>query len=317
MAAIGACGSNYSSDAGVFTSPPKADASSHDSGSELADSDVTDGGAGEDVALGPCDLEKPFGAPANVASLNSASNDAIARLTGDELEVFFASEREGGAGASDIFHAKRASRNAAFGTPSPVTGVNTAGNEYDPAINENGLELVVSQYKDATNHFDLFLSTRASTAGNFGPGVALAALNGTDDDTEPSFARHDATLCFARRSADIFCSDAVAGAYGAPVALNALTTGFAGLPFPTSSEDGLTMYFASIRPSGAGAADIWIAHRATLAAAFGAPVSVAELNSSADDQPTWLSLDGCRLYFTSTRGGGAGGNDIYVAEKPL
>src|SRR6185369_564415 len=50
-------------------------------------------------------------------------------------------------------------------------------------------------------------------------------------------------------------------------------------------------------------------------APFGTPTAVAELNSTADDDRLSLSPDELVAYFTSTRAGGMGGYDIYMATR--
>lgn len=50
-------------------------------------------------------------------------------------------------------------------------------------------------------------------------------------------------------------------------------------------------------------------------AAFGKPVALASLDTSADDEHAELSADELTIYFSSTRPGGAGGFDIYQATR--
>jgi hypothetical protein len=320
--AIGiACGSSSSND--VPQTFPVSDGSVKDVGASdgaIAVADATsDAGSSGDTgaadASTACDPSKPFGVITALAPLNGSTDDAVGRLTGDELSIYFASQREGGVGATDVYVATRSVRTSPFGLPAVVRGVSTTGNDYDPAISEDGLSLVVSQYNGAANNFDLFLYERASASAAFDGGSTIPAIDSPNDDTEPSFARHDQTLCFARSSSLIYCSDKSGGMFGTPTAQAALTTGGSGLPYPTESADGLLMYFGSKRAVGAGGVDIWVATRATVNDTFGAPVNVSELNSPLDDQPTWLSEDACRLYFQSNRAGGKGGLDLYVAER--
>ncbi len=55
----------------------------------------------------------------------------------------------------------------------------------------------------------------------------------------------------------------------------------------------------------AGVHDLFVAHRPTLAAPFDAPMSLATVNSTADDDDPWVSTDGHVLLFSSTRSGNA------------
>lgn len=83
---------------------------------------------------------------------------------------------------------------------------------------------------------------------------------------------------------------------------------------PIQSPDGRSLFIASNRPGGLGGQDIWIAHRDSKDAPWGAPENVgAPVNSAANDFcPT--PLRGKRLLFVSERGGpgSCGGADIYI-----
>ncbi len=78
------------------------------------------------------------------------------------------------------------------------------------------------------------------------------------------------------------------------------------------SEDGRTLYFRSDRPSAMGGFNVFVATRPTIAAAFGAPVFVPNVNAAGDDGPSFISPDGCRIYLSSDR---LGNNDIFVATR--
>ena len=90
---------------------------------------------------------------------------------------------------------------------------------------------------------------------------------------------------------------------------------------PIQSPDGLSLYMASNRPRFAGDArtdlDIWVAHRSTRDAPWGAPQNVGEpINSTADDFcPTPVRAGG--LFFVSRRvvPGSCGGADIFFARR--
>jgi WD40-like Beta Propeller Repeat len=64
------------------------------------------------------------------------------------------------------------------------------------------------------------------------------------------------------------------------------------------TDDGLTLYFASTRE---GDSDLFVARRASPKDSFGAPQSLAALNTGAEERMPWLSPDGERLYFVSNR----------------
>jgi hypothetical protein len=69
---------------------------------------------------------------------------------------------------------------------------------------------------------------------------------------------------------------------------------------PTVSADGLELYFTSFRPGGAGAADLWVAKRATRSGPWTAAVNLGPLINTPDHETfPRLSADGLELYFTS------------------
>jgi Tol biopolymer transport system component len=83
---------------------------------------------------------------------------------------------------------------------------------------------------------------------------------------------------------------------------------------PTVSSDETELYFTSAR---AGQQDIFVSTRPTREAAWSAPVNVGLLvnDPTGDDFSLRLSSDGVSLYFASTRGGGFGKADLYVATR--
>jgi WD40-like Beta Propeller Repeat len=84
---------------------------------------------------------------------------------------------------------------------------------------------------------------------------------------------------------------------------------------PIQSPQSLSLYLASNRPGGLGGLDIWVAHRESTDAPFGAPVNLgAPVNSAADDFcPT--PVRGGGLFFVSRRttAESCGLGDIYFA----
>lgn len=85
---------------------------------------------------------------------------------------------------------------------------------------------------------------------------------------------------------------------------------------PSISADGLELYFISYRPGGLGQADIWVTTRETKAAPWGKPVNLGPtINCTEEDNAPDISADGLSLYFASTRSGGYGGRDLWVANR--
>ena len=84
---------------------------------------------------------------------------------------------------------------------------------------------------------------------------------------------------------------------------------------PEISKDGLSLYFASDRPGGMSPApDIWVSQRQSRQDPWGPPVNLGSVvNSAGADAAPNLSRNGHQLFFTSTRPGGSGLQDIWVS----
>src|SRR6185295_91257 len=97
-----------------------------------------------------------------------------------------------------------------------------------------------------------------------------------------------------------------------------LTTGIAGeaQTRPWLSSDRLRMYFSSTRGSGGSRTDLFMSSRNSTAAAFGAPVAIAELNlPTSNTAAPSLTSDELTIAFESDRAGGLGGADIWMATR--
>jgi len=85
------------------------------------------------------------------------------------------------------------------------------------------------------------------------------------------------------------------------------------------SNDGLEFYFCSDRPPATPYSmkwDIWVSTRATIDDDWGQPVNPgAPLNTSYHEQPECISADGLELYIDSSRPGGSGREDLWVAKR--
>ncbi len=252
--------------------------------------------ASADVAA-QCDPTKPFGAALPVPGIAySASNG---RLSVDETEIVFQTYDD--AGLAQLQHATRASRAAAFGVSSLLTTLDTAGDNWDGMLSADGVTLVFSSTRNGTEQ--LFRATRASASVDFGSPLELVNLTGPYDENKPYVQGLNVALwfeSFATGAGDIYLSPSVGGDYIAGSPVTELNTG-AEEGFPVVSADATLIYF--FRSSATTNDDIWTARRASPTAAFDPPTLVTELDTSSDDDPSWMSADLCRLYFTSNRGG--------------
>jgi outer membrane protein OmpA-like peptidoglycan-associated protein len=103
------------------------------------------------------------------------------------------------------------------------------------------------------------------------------------------------------------------GKFGAPQSISPVINSPENEGAATISGDGKTLVFTSCgRAGGLGNCDLYISHRR--GNQWTAPRNLGILvNSKAWDSQPSLSADGRTLYFSSNRGGGVGGYDIYVS----
>lgn len=309
LALLSACGS-------VQNSTP--DAASIDAAPSIDGAPPTDSAPQPDAAGPRCDPTKPFAAAVPVANVNSPGNDVTARLSADELTMYFSSDRGGGAGESDIYVATRSSRDADFSAPTQVVSLASNGSEGGPTLTPDQLGLVFSRSPAGQpGAVDLYMATRSSTNTDWSQTTDLTAVNANSNALAPYLSENGNVLYFVSTrngDYDIFvATKQTDGTFGAVAPVAAVNIASTIDTSPVESEDGKTLYFASNRTGG----DIWVTTRASAGGTYGTPVHAADLESAANDYPSWLSADTCVMYLIRDGAGGLGGFDIWVAKKPL
>ena len=216
-----------------------------------------------------------------------------------------------------------------FGTPTNLgSAVNTSAHDEEPYISPDGLSLYFCSLRPGGyGDFDLWVTSRLTTEDDWGPPVNLGpTVNSSSADFTPELSVDGLTLYFVsdrpggHGSYDLWATRRATRQddWGTPVNLGP-TVNKAGMDgCMTISDNGLELYFWSDRPGGSGSSDIWVAERATVKEAWGAPVNLGPtVNSSAIELCSDLSPDGLCLVFVSTRSGGYGGTygDIWMTRR--
>lgn len=133
-------------------------------------------------------------------------------------------------------------------------------------------------------------------------------------DVVPDADRLDATF-EAPIDAPPDSGNCVLGPFSAPVSI-----GYLGLQpslyGPRLSRDGLTMFFSQTSRGTFKDEDIFVSRRPNVGTPFGTAAVVTELVTKAQEGTAFLLFDDRTLYFSSERGGGVGGRDIWVATRP-
>jgi WD40-like Beta Propeller Repeat len=103
-----------------------------------------------------------------------------------------------------------------------------------------------------------------------------------------------------------------------PINLGPVVNSSGGDFFPAISKDGLSLYFTSSRsvPGAQGGWDIYVSQRSSVHDEWGPARNLGPtINTPFNEGAPVLSIDGHRMYFSSNRPGGFGGNDIYVSRR--
>jgi hypothetical protein len=104
--------------------------------------------------------------------------------------------------------------------------------------------------------------------------------------------------------------------FGAPTNLGPAVNSAGIEAEPSISPDGLSLFFNGNRSGGAGGWDIWVCTRETTQDEWGTPVNLGSMiNSPGNDYVASMTADGLTLCFCSSRSGGYGRSDIYMATR--
>jgi hypothetical protein len=270
-----------------------------------------------DVVVARCNPDAPFGAPQPVAGLNTELGDTSARFTPDELTVVFS--RRASNNTFNLFTASRASIDAAFDTPTLLTTVNSVASDVWPTLSPDGRLLLFDSDRVSPNVFHMFVARRSTPTTPFDPPAATPVLE--DREVHPMLAS-EAALYFASAQRGGFGASEIwraeidaAGAISTPVAVVGGVNTADHEDAPAVTADERQIFFRRI--SG-GEEDIYTARRSTAADGFGTSSAVAGLaEPDVREVPSWISPDGCHLYFHSDAPGGMGDEDIYLARRGI
>jgi hypothetical protein len=259
--------------------------------------------------------------------VNSANGDATPAISSDGLSLYFDSDRPGGSGGRDIWISKRASVNAPWGAPvNAGATLNTATADYAASLSPDGHWLFFnSDRPGGFGRNDVYRSYRADVHDDFAwqaPANLGANINGTADDGGARYfenAGHPQLLFNSVRDGrrpDLFVSNLQADGSWGPASRIAELNSDESEVLPAIRADGLEIYFNSDRNGGGVLNDLWVATRPSLDSPWSAPVILpTPVNSPVNDRHPYLSADGRTLFFSSSRTGGLGGDDLYMTTR--
>ena len=228
-------------------------------------------------------VDDDWGTLVPLATLNTPVWDSCPALSLDEHRLYFTSRRSGGCGLEDIWVSRRHDRTDDLGWEAPVhLACASEGGPNSPAR-----DLAQSPFEDeAGKELMYFMSNRPGGLGCF--------------DIYQSEIREDGTLSSATPVTELNTVHCDMG--------------------PVIRRDGLELIFHSNRPGGTenpSFPDFFVATRLSTRDPWSTPAFVPSLGSPAlaGGGRIALSFDGRELYFTSSRPGGSGSADLYVARR--
>jgi len=251
----------------------------------------------------------------NVRELNSILSDMVARLTHDELSVYWSYKDI--EGFRFIKTATRTSLQDRFGAPSTLQLRGASS----PTIASDGSLYFAADDRTSPAYPDLFVATPPYSAETAKP---LLPSDSAEVEYGPYISTDGSELYFAVRphdgtqrpeQDDLYVTDLDVDGASSPRPVDSVNTSDWSERSPVLSRDGLHLYFASNRPESAGGFDIYVAERGTRNGPFETAVSLEDLNTPQDEMPSWISPDDCTLYFNSVREDNVGSDDIWRAMR--
>ncbi|WP_017916489.1 TolB family protein [Xanthomonas sacchari] len=153
------------------------------------------------------------------APVNSPSLDSDPFFSADGRWLYFASDRPGGHGGSDLYRAPVLA-DGGYGAPQNLgAAVNSPGNERAPTLSLDGTRLLfASDGHGGAGGLDLFVARQEGQA--FAAPQALAGVNSADDETDAAWLGDGRALLFARAhggtSSQVLLAQCAGGRYADP-----------------------------------------------------------------------------------------------------
>ena len=246
-------------------------------------------------------------------------DDGVPREAGGPGDSSVDAASDGGLDASDAGAPDVAAPNcdvdAAFATPTVFTTLDGPGNDEHLRLVPNELTAVYQSVLDGgLGSFDIYTAARSSIADTWKNVTAVPAVNSASADDDPSISADQLTLYLARGGGIYRATRATATrAFAAPAALAGVNSGANDFG-PYLGDDGSALYFSSTRDSDAGVAQLFVT-QPLADGGFTPPTGVAGAGTSGDNRFAAVTADQLVLYFGSTRSGGQGSHDVWLATR--
>jgi Tol biopolymer transport system component len=201
-----------------------------------------------------------------------------------------------------------------WGTPQPLTELNTTMDESDPELRADGLELVFHSLRTGgVGAYDLYRATRATLSSPFDPPQPIASLETAGDDMGPGLSFDGLTILFGDGQDIVFATRPdLASPFGPRSPLPALSSADIDTA-PEISGDGR---IAVVTRGVGGSRELWLYERAAdgpVDTGWSAARQLVELSSPVTEASPDLDEKGLVIYFHSDRA--APKDNIYRATR--
>jgi Tol biopolymer transport system component len=140
-------------------------------------------------------LTDPFGALVPLPVLNTAANEFDPLPSRDGLRLYYMTEATGN---GDVMLARRSSMSAAFSPPEPITELNGAYEDGNPALSADELLIIfASDRPGSMGSDDLYYASRPTRSAPFGPPQPVPGVNTPYLEGESFIACGDRELWFS------------------------------------------------------------------------------------------------------------------------
>ncbi|WP_236515297.1 TolB family protein [Sandaracinus amylolyticus] len=207
----------------------------------------------------------PWGTVTAYPVINSSADDVDPALSPDGWEMIFASDRPGGGGGLDLYHAVFDDRAYTFLTPTRIDALSTPDHDGGPEIASDGVTIYFTRQPIGGGPTRLYVTRRTTTGLVFDEPSEITELASTSHDTQPAISSDGRTLvwcsdrpAFGRASSsyNIWCAQRGGSAWGPPIFVDTEALDAADPCSPELGSDG-SLYFTSGVLPGASGLDIF------------------------------------------------------------
>jgi hypothetical protein len=208
-----------------------------------------------------------------------------------------------------------------FSMPKLIVPLTSTSDDAEPTLRADRLEIYFKSNRTGVHKLtNIWRATRGSVDVDWSEPLEDMILSSDELDTSPRISTDGLTMWIKRTGAvnSTFVSkrDTVDSMWSEPEPEMGLDAAMGDDQFGSSDPDTLVGYLTSKRGITSSRAQLFRTTRTSSSVAWAAPVAITELGTAAGySQNPWATPDGLALVFSSDRGGGAGGGDIWLATR--